>query len=314
MILALGPMAGFTNAPFRKICMEMGATHTITEMVSAMGLLHAPKNKEPYKHLLYVNENETNAAAQIFGSNPLVMAQAAKVIADLGCFSYIDINMGCPVKKIVGNGEGSALMKNPVLAGKIVESVAKAQPLPVSVKMRIGWDSEHINAVEFAKVLAQSGASMLAVHGRTREQFYAGAANWQAIAQVKQAVNIPVIANGDVVDTVSAQAILDTTRCDGIMLARATMGNPWIFAALSAHFAGKVYTEPSLATRKQTMLAHFEALLAFEGEHKGLAEAKSQLVHYFTGSKNASQARAMLNTAQSEMEVLHLIEEFFACQ
>lgn len=311
MILALGPMAGYTNAPFRKICTDLGANLTITEMVSAMGLLHAPKSGEPYRHLLHVNSNEKNVYAQLFGSDPLVCQQAANIIADMGIFHAIDLNMGCPVKKIVGNGEGSALLKNPAQAARIVEAIAKSCPLPVTVKMRIGWDAFHINAVDFAKMLEQSGASLITVHGRTREQFYSGRANWDVIAQVKQAVQIPIIANGDVTDAASAQAILDATACDGLMVGRASMGNPWIFQEIAARLAGQPYTPPDAAARRDLMMAHFQSLLSFAGEEKGLAEAKSQLVQYFYGRDKASLARRSLNQASSAAEVIDLIERFF---
>ncbi len=311
MILALGPMAGYTDAPFRKICTTLGANLTITEMVSAMGLLHAPKSGEPYRHLLHTNPNEKNVYAQIFGSDPLVCLQAANIIADMGFFSAIDINMGCPVKKIVGNGEGSALMKNPAQAAKIVETLAKGCILPVSVKMRIGWDADHINAVEFARVLEQSGASLITVHGRTREQFYSGTANWDVIAEVKQAVNIPVIANGDIVNLDSAKAIIERTKCDGIMVGRASMGNPWIFQEIDCFYHNKTFISPTAAERKAMIIEHFQSVVDFVGEHKGLAEAKSQLVHYFFGKVHAGAARRSLNQAGSMEDVLALIDQFF---
>lgn len=313
MILALGPMAGYTDAPFRDICSSLGANLTITEMVSAMGLLHAPKSGEPYQHLLAVNSNEKNVYAQLFGSDPLVCLQAANHIAEMGFFSAIDINMGCPVKKIVSNGEGSALLKNPTQAAKIVETLARGCILPVTVKMRIGWDALHINAVNFAKMLENSGASLITVHGRTREQFYAGKANWDIIAEVKQAVKIPVIANGDVVDLASGKAIIEHTACDGIMVGRAAMGNPWIFAELAAYYNGKgeSFVPPSAEERKALMFSHLDSLLAFMGEGKGVALAKSQLVQYFAGKERASKARSSLNAAGSVAEIKELIEVFF---
>lgn len=320
MILALGPMAGYTDAPFREICTSLGANLTITEMVSAMGLLHAPKSGEPYQHLLAVSPNEKNVYAQLFGSDPLVCLQAANRIAEMGFFSAIDINMGCPVKKIVGNGEGSALLKNPLQAAKIVETLARGCILPVTVKMRIGWDAMHINAVDFAKMLESSGASLITVHGRTREQFYSGQANWDVIAAVKQAVKIPVIANGDVVDLASAKAIIEKTGCNGIMIGRAAMGNPWIFAELFSYYNSHneensknraIFVPPGSEERKRLMLQHLDSLLAFMGEGKGISLAKSQLVQYFAGKERASKARSSLNAASSVEEVKELIEVFF---
>ncbi len=311
LILALGPMAGFTDAPFRGICSQLGANSTVTEMVSAMGLLHSPKDGGAYNQLLYVNKNENNCSAQIFGSDPEICAKAAAIIADMGLFSFIDINMGCPVKKIVNNGEGSALMKTPKLAGEIVEFVSKAVNIPVSVKMRIGWDNNSKNAVDFAKVLENSGAKLLCVHGRTREQFYSGNADWDTIAKVKANVKIPVVANGDVKNHTDALNILKNTNCDGIMIARGSLGNPWIFKQVIQAINGETVFMPSLDERRTMAINHMNALVEFKGEQRGLSESKSQFCHYFFGLEGASQARKDLNVAKTVKEVESILNGVF---
>lgn len=311
MILALGPMAGYTDAPFRNIVAEMGANYTVSEMVSAMGLLNARKSFEPYTHLLAKGEKENNLHAQIFGAKPYYMAEACRRIADMGVFSGIDINMGCPMKKIVGNGEGSALMKTPELAAELVSLCTKASPLPISIKMRIGWDRDNINAVDFAKRMQDSGASLLSVHGRTREQMYAGKADWDTIAKVKQAVKIPVIANGDVVDLDSAKAIINHTDADGIMIARAAIGNPWIFARISSFLYNKIYREASNVEKAALVKNHIKAIADFYGESKVHVIGRSQLAHYFSFSNNSKKYRVALSTAKCLNQLMELVDEFY---
>lgn len=311
MILSLGPMAGYTDAPFRDIIASMGANHTVSEMVSAVGLMHAKANINVYNHLLAHGKIENNLYAQIFGNNPLYMAEACRKIADMGCFCGIDINMGCPVKKIVNNGEGSALMQTPKLAGEIVKAMVKSSPLPVSVKMRIGWDSEHINALSFAKVLADNGASLISIHGRTREQMYSGNANWDIIADVKSNINIPVIANGDIVDAESAKAILTKTNADGIMIARASIGNPWVFAKIKAFLYNEEYIEPNMSQKGDLVLKHIDAIVDFYGVDRAVKIARSQMAHYFCNNSSAKQARVALYSIQNIEELKQLVNSYF---
>lgn len=311
MILALGPMAGYTDAPFRSIVASLGANYTVSEMVSAMGLLHARADFEPYKHLLAIGKNENNLHAQIFGSKPYYMAEACRKISDMGVFSGIDINMGCSVKKIVNNGEGSALMKNPKLASEVVNACAKSTALPISVKMRIGWNHENINAVEFAQTMQDSGANLLSVHGRTREQMYSGTADWDTIALVKQKVDIPVIANGDIVDASSAKDIIEHTKADGIMIARAAIGNPWIFANVGAFLYNKSYTEPSNKEKCLLLKSHIYAISDFYGENRVIKIARSQIAHYFNRIGKSKHYRVALCQVKDISELIKLVEDYY---
>ena len=230
--VALGPMAGVTDLPFRRLCMEMGCGLLYTEMVSAKALSYHNKNTEP---ILETEDGEHPLAVQLFGSEPELLADMAKKLEE-GPYDIIDLNMGCPVPKVVNNHEGSALMKDPILAGKVIEAMAKAVKKPVTVKIRRGWDESSVNAVEIARIAQESGAAAVAVHGRTRQQYYSGKADWEIIRQVKEAVKIPVIGNGDITDASSAKKMMEETGCDGIMVARAAMGNPWIFSELNVSF------------------------------------------------------------------------------
>ena len=238
-ILALAPMAGITDWPMRTLCCEMGCNYTTTEMVSAMGYLTAPDSLHVYRHLLAVNKEEPSPAVQIFGHRADLMARAAAKLSDLGKFSAIDINMGCPAHKVNSSGSGSALLKNLPLCAEIISSVRKSTNLPVTVKMRLGWDDESLCAIELAHIAEDCGADMLTVHGRTRMQQYSGKADWQAIAQVKQSVKIPVLLNGDIVSAQSALDALSMSGCDGIAIGRGALGRPFLFAQISAALAGK---------------------------------------------------------------------------
>lgn len=288
----LAPLAGISDAPMRRICSELGASLTYTEMISGKGLMYGDKNTEK---LLHIYEDEGPVAVQIFGSDPDVISFAADRLADRA-FKVFDINMGCPVPKVVKNGEGSALLKNPELAGKIVESAVKAAGKPVTAKIRIGWDDTSINAVEVAKILEQAGASAVAVHGRTREQFYQGNADWSIIKDVKDAVNIPVIGNGDVFSAEDALRMMDETGCDMVMIARGALGNPWIFRDLKAAWEGREIPSPAGKVEKsEILLRHFKDLLELKGEYAAVREMRKFVGWYIKGLPGAASFRREVN-------------------
>jgi len=283
--LALGPMAGVTDMAFRTICREQGAGLTITEMVSAKALCYQDKKSIP---LLQLGENEHPAAAQIFGSDPVCMQEAAAIAREVSGADIIDINMGCPVPKIANSGDGSGLMRTPDLAVKVAEAVIRGAGCPVTVKMRLGWDKGSINCVEFAKAMEQAGAAAVAVHGRTRTQMYAGTANWDWIREVKNAVRIPVIANGDVFEAKDAVRILKYTGADMAMIGRGVFGNPWIFAQCKAALEGREIPEiPPLAERCDTAVRQFEMAAANKGEKVACLEARKQYAWYLKGVSHA---------------------------
>lgn len=302
----LAPMAGVCDLPFRLLCKEKGAAMVCTEMVSAKAIYYNNKNT---KELLTIDKNEDPVSLQLFGSEPKLMAEMAKRIEEIP-FDILDFNMGCPVPKVVNNGEGSALMKNPVLAGHIIEAMANAISKPVTVKIRAGFDAEHINAVEIAKIAENSGAAAITVHARTREQYYSGKADREIIRLVKEAVTIPVIGNGDIDCYESAKHMLEYTGCDGVAIGRGAEGNPWIFEELNAKYAGLDYNKPSLEEVKEMIMRHARMLIDYKGEYIGIREMRKHAAWYTAGFKGASKLRGRLNEASSIESLEEIIMGF----
>ena len=301
--LILGPMAGVTDWAFRTVCAEMGANITVTEMVSSRALVY--KDQKSAK-LLRKNEGSI-CGAQIFGNDPEIMAQAAVMALEISSCDFLDINMGCPMPKIANSGDGCGLMRTPELAGKIVEAVVKAVDVPVTVKCRLGWDKGNINVLDFTKRMEDSGASMVAVHGRTRAMLYSGVADWDYIRKVKEQLSIPVIANGDIVDAASALRCLKWTGADGIMIGRATFGDPWIFRQVSAAMAGEEIPErPELADRIAVAVKQFELSEQDHGEHIACLEARKHFAWYLRGVRNASYYKKEI-TSMNKMEDIYRI-------
>ncbi|MCR5735876.1 MAG: tRNA dihydrouridine synthase DusB [Lachnospiraceae bacterium] len=304
----LAPMAGVCDLPFRLICSEMGAGLVCTEMISAKAILYNNRNT---KELMRMDDREHPVSLQLFGSDPDIMGDIAARIEDAG-HDILDINMGCPVPKVVNNNEGSALMKDPVLAGKIIERVSSSTKKPVTVKIRKGFDEEHINAVEIAHIAEESGASAITVHARTREQYYTGKADWDTIRSVKKAVKIPVIGNGDVCSYESAEKMLNETGCDAVMIGRAARGNPWIFKELNERAAGREYIPPSYDEVLEMVLRHAQMLVDHKGEYTAVREMRKHSAWYLTGMKNASKIRGRLNETESYEELKELIDRLRA--
>lgn len=302
----LAPMAGVTDLPFRLLCKEQGAGLLCMEMVSAKAIQYNNKNT---KALLEIHPEELPVSLQLFGSDPDVISEIAKRIEELP-FSILDINMGCPVPKIVKNGEGSALMKNPKLVYEIVRKTARAIQKPVTVKIRKGFDDTCINAVEIAKIIEDAGGKAVAVHGRTREQHYSGKADWDIIRQVKEAVSIPVIGNGDVVSGESAIAIQKETGCDGVMIGRGAQGNPWIFSELLEYErTGKMPLRPSVEAIKKMMIRHAQLQMQYKGEYLGIREMRKHVSWYTSGLPNSAKLRDEINRVESYEELEQLLEE-----
>lgn len=302
----LAPMAGVCDLPFRVLCTEMGAGMTCMEMVSAKAIMYNNKNTE---ELMAIDPREDCVSLQLFGSDPQIMGDMAKRIEDRP-FTVLDINMGCPVPKIVNNGEGSALMKNPVLAGKIIESIAKSISKPVTVKIRKGFDPEHINAVEMAKIAQESGAAAVAVHGRTREQYYSGKADWDIIRQVKESVTIPVIGNGDITCYDDAARMMNETNCDAIMIGRAAEGNPWIFKEMEMRESGLEYERPSLIEIRQMILRHAQMLIDEKGEYIGSREMRKHAAWYTQGLPGSSKLRGSLNEVENIEDLKRVLDSY----
>lgn len=303
----LAPMAGVTDLPFRILCKEMGCGLVYSEMVSAKGILYDNKNTT---ELLEIDPKERPVAVQLFGSDPEILGAMAKKIEQYP-IDIIDVNMGCPAPKIVKNGEGSCLMKTPELVGKIVKSLVESQSKPVTIKFRKGFDDDHVNAVEIAKIAEANGASAVAVHGRTREQYYSGKADWDIIKQVKDAVNIPVIGNGDVFTPQDAKNLLEHTGCDAIMVGRGAQGNPWIFKRILHYLqTGELLPEPTAEERVEKALRHAQMLIDYKGEYIGVREMRKHMAWYMKGMPGAAELRGKLNYAENRAELESLLRGY----
>ncbi len=305
---ALAPMAGVADTSYRQLCAEMGAVMTVSEMISAKGLCYDSKGSA---ELCRISQSERPMGLQLFGSEPEFIAKAVSLLQEYHP-DWIDLNMGCPVPKVVNTGAGSALMKTPEIAEKCIRAAVKESSVPVSVKMRTGWDNEHINAVEFAQLCENAGASFLTVHGRTRQQLYSGKADWNAIKQVKQAVQIPVVGNGDVKSALDCQNMYETTGVDLVAIGRASYGNPWIFKEISAFFNHEAYTPPTPEERMQIMLRHIRMIIDYSQKppHLAIREARKHASWYLTGMKNAAAFRAKCYQLNSYEEAEKMADDF----
>lgn len=303
----LAPMAGITDLPFRLICKEMGCGMVYTEMISSRGLYYGDKKTEK---LLKIHPDEKPVALQIFGSVPDVMAKAAYMLNDREN-AVLDINMGCPTPKIVKNKDGCALMRDIDLAGKIVKAVVKESIKPVTVKIRKGWDENNVNAVEFAKVMEQGGAKAITVHGRTREQFYSGKADWDIIKKVKEAVTVPVIGNGDIFTVEDGMKLLNEIKCDGIMVGRGSLGNPWLFKRLVHYIkTGDLLPEPTPEEKINMALKHLDSAIRHKGERVGIIEMRKHIAWYVKGLKNSASLRDRINKINHKSDLEKVLTEY----
>jgi tRNA-dihydrouridine synthase B len=296
-------MAGISDWPFRLLCFEHGCDRATTEMVSAMGYQYTKSASQVYRYLLAKHPDEGPVTVQIFGSDPKPMERIARELSGQGIFSGIDINMGCPAQKVVSSGSGCALMREPLFAAKIMTAVVKASALPVSVKLRIGWDADSINILELARVAQDCGIAFLTIHGRTRAQQYGGKADMDIIAQVANSVSLPVIANGDIASASEAKRVLQVTGCAGVSIGRGALGNPWIFEQVKAALRGDTETQPSFEQILQTSMCHADRMVAWKGESSAVLEMRKHFAWYIRGMRNAAQVRHHINTLKTMAEI-----------
>lgn len=305
--LFLAPMAGITDLAFRMLCREQGCGVVYTEMVSAKGLFYGSERTE---ELMEINPNEHPIGIQIFGSDPLIMAQMVEKISNTDA-DLIDINMGCPAPKIVKNGEGSALMRNPQLVKKIVSEVSRASSKPITVKIRKGWDDKSVNAVDIALIAEEAGAAAITIHGRTREQFYAGVADWDIIREVKSRLSIPVIGNGDIFTPQAAFDMTKQTNCDGIMIARGAQGNPWLFRDIISYMdKGEIPIQPEPNEKIETALRHLKIIVGQKGERLGVCEMRKHIAWYLKGLKDSNRIKRLINTLTTAAEVEAVLNSY----
>lgn len=303
---ALAPMAGVADRAMRELCMEFGAGYCVSEMVSSKGIAY---NSKKSAELMEISDTERPCAVQIFGTEPDTMADAARFALRYRP-EVIDINMGCPAPKIAGSGSGAALMRNPALCGRIVQAVSRAVEIPVTVKIRAGFDKDHLNAVEVAKIAEQNGAQAVTVHGRTKEQFYAPPVDYDIIREVKRALSIPVIGNGDIVGAKSAQFVMEYTGCDYLMVGRGALGNPWVFREINEYFdKGIIIDPPTLDEKCDILLRHIKSAVEYKGEYVGMREARKHTAYYLKGFKNAAKLRNLAFSMETLSDLEELIGE-----
>lgn len=311
-LLGLAPMAGITDWPMRVLCYRMGATYACTEMVSAMGYMCAKKDNRAYRLLLETHPEESNTACQLFGSDPVVMSEATARVTELQRFTSIDLNMGCPARKITSSGEGSALLKTPELAYKLMEAVRRSTPLPVTIKTRLGYDADSMNAMALVEAAESLHLQWVCIHGRTRAQQYAGHADYAAIAAIKAKAKLPILANGDVSTPSGAVRILAETGADGLMIGRGAIGNPWLFRAAHAMLLGQASPPETLQERIGIATLHAEMMAGFKGEARGMVEMRKHVGHYMSGIRGATQTRHALHQTKTLCELKELLKAFFS--